>query len=284
MSVSTALEKSARDFCLKYACNFDFKTFESSVEEFTFLRPVDGWSDVYKTMFERMYMQALEPIAKVRCAELDGEAMLDDFEYTLIRPYVNEGKKEIKHNPYAGMDRVSRIEYLQQLTKRSPSNFVDLYTEKYKNGQLSIKQMRSKLENGVGNKEYYVEIAGCVQALETVNKSRSRIWRVFHPFKNSSEKRNSEQMKSAFIEHTHSSEEAYSEIAAAAYKTFDGHQIVNANLEQNMLHAREEMSRKQKMNEAIRESLHIEELKRESEQERSPRVEPHIVYTNRKQI
>jgi hypothetical protein len=284
MSVSTALEKSARAFCSKYSCDFDFNSFEASVEEFTFLRPVGGWIAAYKMMFEKMYMQALEPIAKDRSTEFNGEVMLDDFEYTLIRPYVNESKKEIRHQPYAGMDRVSRLEYLQQMTKRSPSNFVDLYAEKYKNGQLSIQEMRSRLENGVGNRAHCVEMAGCIQALETVHKSRSFVWRALHPFKNHAEKRSAEQMKRVLMAQTQSSEEAYSEMLTAAYKTFDGHQRAKANLEQNMVRAREEMSRKQKMNEAMRESLHLVGFEKEPARERSQRVEQHSVPTNSKQM
>ena len=60
MSVSKALENSARNFSDKYACQFDFATFESRVEELTFLRPNGGWIDVYKMMFENVYKNSLE--------------------------------------------------------------------------------------------------------------------------------------------------------------------------------------------------------------------------------
>jgi hypothetical protein len=265
MAVSAALEQSARAFCSKYSCNFNFRAFEANVEEFTFLRPIGGWIDVYKRVFEKMYMQALEPALKLRDASFDGETMLDDFEFTLIRPYVKESDREIVHKPYVGMDRVSRIEYLQQLTKRAPSNFVDLYAEKYKSGKLSIEQMYSSLERGSDSRECYVEIAGCVEALENVNKSRSLVWRAFHPFKNLTEKRSSAQMKRALIERTQSSEAVYLEIAASAYDIFDGHKNASENLEHNMLRAIEEMSRTQKMNDAMRESLCIEGLKTSQE-------------------
>jgi hypothetical protein len=99
---------------------------------------------------------------------------------------------------------------------------------------------------------------GCVQALEAVNKSRSFLWRIIHPFKNYDEKRSSEQMKRAFVERTQSGEEAYGEIEAAAYSTFDGHRTANASIEENIVRAREEMSRRQKMNEVIIESFCIE--------------------------
>ena len=284
MPVSVALEKSARDFCSKYDCNFDYKTFEACIEEFTFLRPNNGWIDVYKMMFEKMYMQALESVSTVSDETLDSEAMLDDFEYTLIRPYVKESENEIKHKPYVGMDRVSRLTYLQQLTNRSPSNSVDLYAEKYKNGMLPINQIRSRLERGEGIREHSVEMAGCVLALEAVNKSRTLAWRVFHPFKNNFEKKNSAEMKKAFIESAQGGEELYAIAAAEAYETFEGYQRVNAGLEERMIHAREELNRKQKMSNAMRESIRIETLEREPVRELSPRVEQFSVPSREKQF
>lgn len=284
MPVSTALEKSARDFCSKYNCKFDFDIFGASVEEFTFLRPVDGWIDVYKNVFERMYKQALESVASFSSITLDGEAMLDDFEYTLIRPYVNESDEEIKHKPYVGMDRISRLEYLTQLTKEAPSNSVELYAEKYKNGELSIKQMMSSVARNSAERGQCAEIVGYVQALETVNKSRSLAWRAVHPFKNNAEKRNSEQMKRTFIEQTRDGEKIYSEAIAAAYEPFVGYQKVSANLEERMIHAKEDMDRKQKMSDVMRESIRIEAFENEVPSERSPRVEAYKGPVKGKQI
>ena len=285
MSVSQALEKSARDFCLKYTCNFNFNTFEATVEEFTFLRPVGGWIDVYKTTFDRLYKNTLEKVAEgMLDDDLDPEAMLDDFEYTLIRPYVNEGEKEIKHKPYVGMDRISRLEYLERLTREAPSNPVELYAEKYKKGELSIKQMRSALTLDGGKQEHYTEIAGYVQAIDNVNKSRSLVWRTFHPFKNSAEKRNSAQMKTALMEEMRGGEEVYRKTVAAAYDTFDGHLRVNAKLAQNMARAIEETNRKQKMNDVMRESIHVAGFEKESAREIAPRVAQHNTPAREKQI
>lgn len=285
MPVSEALEKSARDFCFKYACEFDFTTFESRVEEFTFLRPVSGWVDVYKMTFEKLYKNTLEKVAFGEIDDdLDAEAMLDDFEYTLIRPYVNEGEKEIKHKPYAGMEKISRLEYLEKLTRDAPGNSVALYEEKYRNGELTIKQMKAMLELDGDMSENGIEIAGCIQALENVNKSRSFIWKAMHPLKNNEEKRNSSMMKKSFIEKTQGDEELYRETVAAAYEPFEGYQMVNANLKQCMIRAREEINRQQKMNDAMRESIHIAEFENDFEQARSPRIEQYNNPSREKQI
>ena len=255
MAVSAALQGLAKDFCYKYACNFDFKTFESKVEEFTFLRPNNGWSEGYKLTFDKMYKQALVSAAKNANADLDGEAMLDDFEYTLIRPYVNENLGEIKHQPYVGMDRIARLEYLKQLTREAPSNHVALYTEKYKSGELSILQMLRHAEASIGYHDGNVEVAGYIQALENVNGNRSLVWRFLHPFKNSAEKRDAGYMKEMLIDEMNYDADSYTDVANAAYETFDAHKKANINLEYNMIRAREELDREKKMQDAIREPL-----------------------------
>ena len=274
MSVSQALEKSAKNFCSKYACRFDFDSFESSVEEFTFLRPVGGWVDAYKTTFDRLYKASLEQVALGSTdSDLDPEAMLDDFEYTLIRPYINEGRTEIRHKPYVGMDRLSRLAYLDQLTKEAPSNLVDLYADKYKRGELSIKLMRSVFSPDVAERKNLVEAAGYAQALENVNKGRSLAWRALHPFKNSAEKRRPAQIKKAFLEGDRGGEELYQKAAASAYQSFERLQRVGEILERDTLNAKEELDRTQKMSEAMRESIRIEELEKETPQTLSPRVD-----------
>ena len=159
-----------------------------------------------------------------------------------------------------------------------------LYAKKYKSGELSIKQIRSGLALGEENREHYVEMAGCVQALENVNKGRPLIWRVLHPFKNNAEKRISEQIKRTFFEQTHADEAFFTENAAAAYETFDGHQRVIASLEERMIHAREEMNRNQKMRDAIRESVHVEGFERESLGAFSPKIEPNKGLAREKEI
>ena len=258
MSVSKALESSAVGFCHKYACSFDFRSFESSVEEFTFLRPNGGWIDVYKSIFDRMYKKSLEKMAAGKVSFVDGEAMLDDFEYTLIRPYAKQHEDTINHKPYVGMDRITRLEYLDRLTREAPSNPVELYTEKYKKGEITLPQMRNKARYILGldraEREGYVEVAGCIQALENVNKGRSLFWRVFHPIRDAKEKRDADIMKKAFIERV-GGEEIYCARALEAYETYDAHKRVNAALAESMIHAREEMKRREKLNDAIRGTL-----------------------------
>ena len=65
-------------------------------------------------------------------------------------------------------------------------------------------------------------------------------------------------MKKEFIEQRQDGEEFYREATAAAYAPCDGYQRVIENLEQSMILVREEMNRKQKMVDVMREALHIE--------------------------
>ena len=262
MSISEALKRSVRGFCRKYLCSFSFSAFESRIEEFTFLRPNGGWVDVYKLTFEQMYKSSLEKVAIGEIENLDGEAMLEDFEYTLIRPYVNESSYDINHKPYVGMDRIARLAFLDKLTSEAPSNYVDLYTEKYISGELSIKEMRNRLSDTLGfdqvSGKHYVEIAGYISALENTNKSRSALWRVIHPVKNNSEKKEAENMKRLFIDESVGGEEFYNDAVRAAQETFHGHRRVNENLTQSMILAEREIKRARKMNEVLIESLRSE--------------------------
>ena len=284
MSVSQALENSAMAFNTKYACNFNFATFEARVEEFTFLRVIGGWVDVYKMTFDRVYKKALESASVGKLYNLNGETMLDDFEYTLIRPYANEFNHDIKHKPYVGMDRITRLEYLDKLTKEAPQNPVELYSEKYKNGELTLKQMKSTKDFKDAEREQCIEIAGYVQALENVNKSRSTIWRALHPFKDNAEKRDAEMMKKSLIEKVCGGEDVYREFAEAACRTFDGHRKANENLSASIVRAKEEMNRLQKINDVRREALHIDSFDKEPKGEVSPRVDQNITPTQKKRI
>ena len=195
MPISMALEVSAIVFNNKYASNFDFQAFESKVEEFTFFRPNYGWLDVYKTTFNALYRKSLENAAMGKLDSLNGEAMLDDYEYMLIRPYVSQCGEEIKHKPYAGMDRIARLEHLEQLTRETPSDLVALYAEQYKSGELTLEDMRIGQLLSKNDPTRCVEIAGYVQALEAVNRARSVLWRILHPVGYSLEKKTAADLK-----------------------------------------------------------------------------------------
>ena len=254
MSVSRALECSANTFNMKYACDFAFSSFEASVKEFTLLRPNGGWRDVYKATFGSVYKRSLENAALGKVDNLNGEAMLDDFEYTLMRPYANESAEEIKHKPYVGMDRLTRLQYLDRLTVEAPQNLVELYAEKYRKGTLTIRQMRATGERKVDGGERNICLAGYLQALEAVSLERSPIWRVLHPFRRNAEKREVVLLKKALVEAT-CGEMGYGELVRAVYAPFDGYRRVTAYLRESMARAKEELAISQKMNTVIRESL-----------------------------
>ena len=264
MPVSDATIRSAKNFCAKYGCGFKFSTFEARVEEFTFLRPNGGWIDFYKMTFEQLYKNAFERVAVGDRDSLDGEAMLDDYEYTLIRPYVHERDGEIKHVPYAGMNRTERLEYLYNLTKKSPSNMVEIYTEKYKNGETSPYKMRELAEKTLSiardQRERYVEVASLALALESVNKSRSAIWRAFHPSKNNAERKGAMLIKQRLINATVGGEQFYNDVAESALDTFECYERISLSLEQSMVYAGEEQMRAHRMNDAVRKSSRVDDF------------------------
>lgn len=228
MKLSMELTESARKFNKKYSCAFDFASFDARVEEFTFLRPNNGWCDVYKVEFDRLYKQALEMLAMGSLQSLDGEAMLDDFEFTLIRPYLAEWREEIKHKPYVGMDHLTRLELLAHMTSKAPSGLAALYADKYKKGELTLSQMQAAVESEP--RERSAEIAGYVQALESVNKSRGAMWRFLHPRIDRAEKQGASQMKQALV--ATGGEEFLRNATAAASKPFEAYRTAITSLAQ----------------------------------------------------
>ena len=275
MAVSQALENSAKIFNTKYACRFDFATFEARVEEFTFLRPNGGWIELYKRMFAGVYQASLEKAALGELKDLNGEAMLDDFEYTLIRPYVNEGQKEIKHKHYVGMDRITRLEYIGQLTAEASKNAVELFARQYKRGDLTLEEMRSALSGmDVGR----VRLAAYVRVLEGIDQGRSALWRVLHPFKGCAEKRTAEQIKKALIEEGKGGEASYREMVSTAYETFEGYRRATENLSESLTRAKEELNMNQKMSDAMKESLPIAGFGQDLRRDLALRVESHTTH------
>lgn len=255
MPISDSFRRSAKRFCKKYACYFSLREFESDVERYMLQISGEGFCDFYKTMFERLYKKALENVAQEDDGDLDGEAMLDDFEYTVIRPYVSQSGKGIDHKPYAGMDRLTRLMYLDKITRNAPSNLVELYTEKYRSGELSIDQMSRRVSETLSfnraRREHYVDAAAFILALERANESRSLLWRVLHPAKNSTERKSAGLLKKQFICEVEGGDGFYNEMAKCARYTFAGHRRVNENLVQSMINARDEAKREQKMNDAL---------------------------------
>jgi hypothetical protein len=142
--------------------------------------------------------------------------------------------------------------------------------QKYKSGEITVGDMKSAISLDKGERR--VEIAGYIQALENANKSRSIVWRALHPFKNSTERREASLMKKTFVDGV-GGENAYREIALAAYETFEGHKRANENLAVDMIRAKEELNRMVKMNEAMKESIVIDGFDRERFEERSSRVD-----------
>lgn len=89
---------------------------------------------------------------------------------------------------------------VKELQSKSPA---EKYKDLYKNGDLSIRDMREYVKSLEASKMKDEEIATAfqaAQALREVNEGRSFWWRVFHPFRNNAEKRDAKLIEDTIVE------------------------------------------------------------------------------------
>ena len=238
--MSETLKKAQEDFNNIHYCTFDLESFGSRAEGLMFLDPKKGWKDNYKMFFEEIYKYSLKKAEEGYHNEFDGVRMLEDFEAKLISPYYEEcieNKGFVNHKPYAGMDRAECFEMLEKIHRESPANPIEFYMDEYISGKTSIRAMRRYVSLALGdddsvttmdNEDFEngtemndkVKIAAFVKALENVNKSRSFIWKVFHPFRNNAEQRDAALMKQKLINKLGGDPAEFDKAVEEAGKTF----------------------------------------------------------------
>lgn len=209
--ISNELRTAALNFGAKYGCTFDFEAFEATLTtkntKLIVFNPNEVWIEKCKNAFIRLYKQSLERFAYDKNATFDAEDMLDEFETELISPYVDYNRQnnvDIDHTPYFGMDRMTRLSFLDEESKKVPSSYVEFYTEKYKTGEIRIRDMRSIVSaifaNPDSTEEDFQKVAGFVKALEDFNNKRTFWDRFFHPFQNRAEQKASAKFKTMLDE------------------------------------------------------------------------------------
>lgn len=134
------------------------------------------------------------------------QEMLSDYESMLFIPYremkASEGMGENAPEPFGSVDTQRERSEMLRTALRDKKIFEYQYiAKKYKSGELRIRDMVTLARDETGkdgsmSKENAVEILKYALALEEANKSRSFIWKIFHPFRNNAEQRDSALIKS----------------------------------------------------------------------------------------
>ena len=299
--INNELKTAALNFGAKYGCTFDFEAFEATfttknTKPIVF-NPNEGWMEKCKNAFVRLYKQSLERFASDKNATIDAEDMLNDFETELMSPYVDYNRQNnvnIDHTPYFGMDRMTRLSFLDEESKKVPSCYVEFYTEKYKNGEIRIRDMRSIVSAIFANPESTVEdfqkVASFVKALEDFNNNRTFWDRFFHPFQNRAEKKVSAKFKTMLDEKFADVEKGYGHFVYGASLEF---KPLTSLQEKIKLDLRDividlEIEEEDNVNESIiddepqneKEVVHFNEFVGENIEEKSPVYEENVIRHN----
>ena len=179
-------------FNTKYKTNFD-------LDQYMALMPTRDPIALYKETFNVMLEQAIEHMDEI--PNFDVATMLDDFQYHTISQlgmYIrNNRDPEVPlsvPSQYTGLTQNKYLEELDKdLDKKSWSK-VDEIGERYKNGEIRIRDMVRASKNLNSGTVFQVEenaknIAAYAAALKRVNDSRPFWWRIIHPIRNNAEQR-----------------------------------------------------------------------------------------------
>ena len=160
-----------------------------------------------KAMFSDMYRKTLRDHLGKDEPDKASADMLHDFNsyiITKLKFEFSNKNKELYPHKNAGMSRLERYRLIENVWNDLPKNDTDLVADKYKNGEIRIRDMMeyansctvySKLDRNTTT-----ILASYAEALKSVNATRSFFWKVFHPFRNHAEKRDAKQIQSIVTE------------------------------------------------------------------------------------
>ena len=296
--ISNELRTAALSFGAKYGCTFDFEAFEATFTtqntELIVFNPNEGWTEKCKNAFVSLYKQSLERFAYDKNATFDAEDMLDEFETELISPYVDYNRQNdvnIDHTPYFGMDRMTRLGFLDEESKKAPSSYVEFYTGKYATREIRIRDMRSIVSAIFANPDSTVEdfqkVAGFVKALEDFNNKRTFWDRFFHPFQNRAEQKVSAKFKTMLDEKFASVGKGYGDFVYGASLDFKPLTSLQEKIKLDMrdIAIDLEIEEEDKVNESIvdnepkneKEVVHFNDFGEEKIKEKSPIYEENVI-------
>ena len=191
---------SVNDFNTKYGVDFNLDKYVSKASK-------TSPNEALKAMFADMYKKVLRSNLGKEDADKRTAEMFYDFNKDVISSLKVEFDTENKNlypHKNAGMSKFERYRLMEGVWNDIPKNDTDLVADKYKNGEIRIRDMVAY----ANEKEDYSKLdrititimASYAEALKNVNASRSFLWKVFHPIRNHAEKRDAKLIQSIVTE------------------------------------------------------------------------------------
>ena len=188
------------EFNTKYGVKFN-------VDEYVSKASKTSPNEALKTMFADMYKKALRNHLGKEEVDKRSAEMFYEFNKNVIsslKAEFNRENKKLYPHKNAGMTKLERYRLMENAWNDIPKNDIDLVADKYKNGEIRIRDMVAY----ANEKEDYSKLdritmtimASYAEALKNVNASRSFLWKVFHPIRNNAEKRDAKLIQSIVTE------------------------------------------------------------------------------------
>ena len=183
-------------FNKRYGTNISFSEIQSQANR------LNSFDAALKYVFHEAYKKvALGDLIKHDDDFLNSTQMIDDFNSSITNCFIDETPRsrrgDLKEN--LGQTADEQFYMMKAILEELPDNNIDVVAENYKNGNIRIRDMVSF----ANSRESYTDfskksvnvLASYAEALKKVNEGRSFMWRVFHPFRNNAEQRDSKKIQ-----------------------------------------------------------------------------------------
>lgn len=202
MPVNTQqFSENVRQFNEKYGTNFNLTTFAGKAKAFGMVKGANAANEVYLLSVGNIVRDILAGVINGTGKESDIFKAIEDFENQIMKPFSKACKDENEDfcpSPYGGVKKEERINLVERIFKGFPKSSLGLATKEYLDGNLRIRDMvafTKEATSGQLDNSKFKRACAFVKTLEEVNKSRSGVWKFFHPFRNRAEKRDAKVME-----------------------------------------------------------------------------------------
>ena len=193
-------DKVVNEFNKKYGTDF-------SMEKFRRAERKTNSNTAYKKVFAGIYEKAITSYVDEKNNGFSLQEMLIDYD-KIMSTYRNDCKEQkINTNllPLGGWTPDEAIQSLKEIPSKFNGSSANFAKDRYLNGKLPIREMMAYTNEAFANDKapdigVATVIASYAKALEDANKSRSFIWKVFHPVRNNAEKKYSKIMQNMISE------------------------------------------------------------------------------------
>lgn len=192
------------DFNTKYQVNFSYEEFDAEVNALKNSRGAGIGSEleneVYVSTYKNLFKKAVDNLVHARLAiyRVEHDSISAEYE-KMMNGYIDAHANEGDLSQTNWIPRSQLAGSVSDVVASYPDTNTDYIAQKYLGGEFRIRDMRARtnlLESGKEtNPERIYGILCYAEALEKVNSQRTRWWRIFHPFRNSAEKRQAKNMR-----------------------------------------------------------------------------------------